>query len=91
MSCGTYCTIGRNLGAEGQEILLHISCETEKCEFQMFVYSLLHSSHRGDSLVIVPWRERKHRAQDWCEEAECRLVACSLSICPLRDGEKGTQ
>nr|XP_012999154.1 neuroblastoma-amplified sequence-like [Cavia porcellus] len=30
--------------------------------------------HRGDSLVIVPWRERKHRAQDWCEEAECRAA-----------------
>ncbi|EHB07797.1 Neuroblastoma-amplified sequence, partial [Heterocephalus glaber] len=30
--------------------------------------------HHGGSLVIIPWRERKHRAADWCEEAECRMV-----------------
>ncbi|XP_023558187.1 neuroblastoma-amplified sequence isoform X2 [Octodon degus] len=28
----------------------------------------------GDSLVIIPWLERKHRAKDWCEELECRMV-----------------
>uniref|UniRef100_A0A8D2E262 NBAS subunit of NRZ tethering complex n=1 Tax=Sciurus vulgaris TaxID=55149 RepID=A0A8D2E262_SCIVU len=28
----------------------------------------------GDSLMIVPWHEHKHRAKDWCEELECRMV-----------------
>uniref|UniRef100_A0A8C8Z0R0 NBAS subunit of NRZ tethering complex n=1 Tax=Prolemur simus TaxID=1328070 RepID=A0A8C8Z0R0_PROSS len=28
----------------------------------------------GDSLMIVPWHEHKHRAKDWCEELECRKV-----------------
>uniref|UniRef100_A0A8C6AAF1 NBAS subunit of NRZ tethering complex n=1 Tax=Marmota marmota marmota TaxID=9994 RepID=A0A8C6AAF1_MARMA len=28
----------------------------------------------GDSLMIVPWHEHKHRAKDWCEELECRVV-----------------
>ncbi|XP_054425468.1 NBAS subunit of NRZ tethering complex [Pteronotus mesoamericanus] len=28
----------------------------------------------GDSLMIVPWHERKHRDRDWCEEAACRVV-----------------
>ncbi|XP_047378321.1 NBAS subunit of NRZ tethering complex [Sciurus carolinensis] len=28
----------------------------------------------GDSLMIVPWHEQKHRAKDWCEELECRMV-----------------
>ncbi|XP_013359802.1 PREDICTED: neuroblastoma-amplified sequence isoform X2 [Chinchilla lanigera] len=39
-------------------------------------YSVLlpEARRRGDSLVIIPWRERKHRAKDWCEELECRMV-----------------
>ncbi|XP_057624118.1 NBAS subunit of NRZ tethering complex isoform X2 [Chionomys nivalis] len=28
----------------------------------------------GDSLKIIPWAEHKHRAEDWCEELECRTV-----------------
>ncbi|XP_015850989.2 NBAS subunit of NRZ tethering complex isoform X1 [Peromyscus maniculatus bairdii] len=28
----------------------------------------------GDSLKIIPWAEHKHRAEDWCEESECRTV-----------------
>ncbi|KAL6041533.1 hypothetical protein STEG23_030577, partial [Scotinomys teguina] len=28
----------------------------------------------GDSLKIIPWAEHKHRAEDWCEELECRMV-----------------
>ncbi|XP_012508523.1 PREDICTED: neuroblastoma-amplified sequence [Propithecus coquereli] len=28
----------------------------------------------GDSLMIVPWHEHKHRAKDWCETLECRKV-----------------
>uniref|UniRef100_A0A8C3WRB5 NBAS subunit of NRZ tethering complex n=1 Tax=Catagonus wagneri TaxID=51154 RepID=A0A8C3WRB5_9CETA len=28
----------------------------------------------GDSLMIIPWHERKHRDKDWCEEQECRMV-----------------
>ncbi|KAI6056174.1 NBAS [Marmota monax] len=28
----------------------------------------------GDSLMIVPWHEHKHRTKDWCEELECRVV-----------------
>ncbi|XP_049759436.1 NBAS subunit of NRZ tethering complex isoform X1 [Elephas maximus indicus] len=28
----------------------------------------------ADSLVIIPWHERKHRDKDWCEESECRMV-----------------
>ncbi|XP_036290535.1 neuroblastoma-amplified sequence isoform X3 [Pipistrellus kuhlii] len=30
--------------------------------------------YSGDSLVIIPWHERKHRDKDWCEEAACRMV-----------------
>ncbi|XP_033293310.1 NBAS subunit of NRZ tethering complex isoform X2 [Orcinus orca] len=28
----------------------------------------------GDSLMIIPWHEHKHRDKDWCEELECRMV-----------------
>ncbi|XP_060222000.1 NBAS subunit of NRZ tethering complex isoform X3 [Meriones unguiculatus] len=28
----------------------------------------------GDSLMILPWAEHKHRAEDWCEQLECRMV-----------------
>nr|XP_010945645.1 neuroblastoma-amplified sequence isoform X1 [Camelus bactrianus] len=27
-----------------------------------------------DSLMIIPWHERKHRDKDWCEGMECRKV-----------------
>ncbi|XP_053443844.1 NBAS subunit of NRZ tethering complex isoform X2 [Nycticebus coucang] len=39
-------------------------------------YSVLlpEACSNGDSLMIVPWHERKHRAKDWCEELECRTV-----------------
>uniref|UniRef100_H0WZ37 NBAS subunit of NRZ tethering complex n=1 Tax=Otolemur garnettii TaxID=30611 RepID=H0WZ37_OTOGA len=39
-------------------------------------YSVLlpEACSNGDSLMIVPWHERKHRAKDWCEELECRMV-----------------
>ncbi|XP_016080231.1 PREDICTED: neuroblastoma-amplified sequence [Miniopterus natalensis] len=39
-------------------------------------YSVLlpEACYNGDSLMILPWHERKHRDEDWCEEAECRLV-----------------
>ncbi|XP_045700375.1 neuroblastoma-amplified sequence isoform X2 [Phyllostomus hastatus] len=30
--------------------------------------------YSGDSLMIIPWHERKHRDKDWCEEAACRTV-----------------
>ena len=35
-----------------------------------FFFEML--SYDGDSLVIVPWHEHKHRDEDWCEELECR-------------------
>eukprot|EP00069_Balaena_mysticetus_P002733 bmy_15990T0 len=28
-------------------------------------------SYDGDSLMIIPWHEHKHRDKDWCEELEC--------------------
>ncbi|XP_054977538.1 NBAS subunit of NRZ tethering complex [Sorex araneus] len=39
-------------------------------------YSVLlpEACYNGDSLAIIPWRERKHRDEDWCEELECRMV-----------------
>ncbi|XP_036737524.2 NBAS subunit of NRZ tethering complex isoform X2 [Manis pentadactyla] len=39
-------------------------------------YSLLlpEACYNGDSLIIIPWHEHKHRDKDWCEELECRLV-----------------
>ncbi|XP_066242241.1 NBAS subunit of NRZ tethering complex [Saccopteryx leptura] len=39
-------------------------------------YSVLlpEACYNGDSLVIIPWPEQKHREKDWCEEAECRRV-----------------
>ncbi|KAM5316025.1 NBAS subunit of NRZ tethering complex isoform 2-T2 [Glossophaga mutica] len=30
--------------------------------------------YNGDSLMIIPWHERKHRDKDWCEEGACRMV-----------------
>uniref|UniRef100_A0A452VG26 NBAS subunit of NRZ tethering complex n=1 Tax=Ursus maritimus TaxID=29073 RepID=A0A452VG26_URSMA len=35
-------------------------------------YSVL--LYNGDSLVLIPWHEHKHRDKDWCEELECRMV-----------------
>nr|XP_058934214.1 NBAS subunit of NRZ tethering complex isoform X2 [Kogia breviceps] len=39
-------------------------------------YSVLlpEACYDGDSLVIIPWHEHKHRDEDWCEELECRMV-----------------
>ncbi|KAM5262785.1 NBAS subunit of NRZ tethering complex [Ctenodactylus gundi] len=39
-------------------------------------YSVLlpEACRHGDSLMIIPWHERKHRAKDWCEEMECRTI-----------------
>ncbi|XP_004686491.1 PREDICTED: neuroblastoma-amplified sequence [Condylura cristata] len=39
-------------------------------------YSVLlpEACQNGDSLVIIPWHEQKHRTKDWCEERECRTV-----------------
>uniref|UniRef100_A0A8D1REX4 Neuroblastoma-amplified sequence n=1 Tax=Sus scrofa TaxID=9823 RepID=A0A8D1REX4_PIG len=39
-------------------------------------YSVLlpEACYDGDSLMIIPWHERKHREKDWCEELECRMV-----------------
>ncbi|XP_069925849.1 NBAS subunit of NRZ tethering complex isoform X1 [Oryctolagus cuniculus] len=39
-------------------------------------YSVLlpEACFNGDSLMIIPWHERRHRAKDWCEELECRMV-----------------
>uniref|UniRef100_A0A8C0W816 Neuroblastoma-amplified sequence n=1 Tax=Castor canadensis TaxID=51338 RepID=A0A8C0W816_CASCN len=34
----------------------------------------------GDSLMIIPWHEHKHRAKDWSEELECRSVYASIFI-----------
>ncbi|XP_019512177.1 PREDICTED: neuroblastoma-amplified sequence [Hipposideros armiger] len=30
--------------------------------------------YNGDSLLIIPWHEREHRARDWSEASECRMV-----------------
>ncbi|XP_044117988.1 neuroblastoma-amplified sequence isoform X1 [Neovison vison] len=39
-------------------------------------YSVLlpEACYNGDSLVLLPWHEHKHRDKDWCEELECRMV-----------------
>uniref|UniRef100_U3FS09 Neuroblastoma-amplified sequence n=1 Tax=Callithrix jacchus TaxID=9483 RepID=U3FS09_CALJA len=39
-------------------------------------YSVLlpEACFNGDSLMIIPWHEHKHRAKDWCEELACRMV-----------------
>ncbi|XP_032285991.1 neuroblastoma-amplified sequence isoform X1 [Phoca vitulina] len=39
-------------------------------------YSVLlpEACYNGDSLVLIPWHEHKHRDKDWCEELECRAV-----------------
>ncbi|XP_045700376.1 neuroblastoma-amplified sequence isoform X3 [Phyllostomus hastatus] len=37
-------------------------------------YAALLPEACGDSLMIIPWHERKHRDKDWCEEAACRTV-----------------
>lgn len=45
-------------------------------------YSVLlpEACYSGDSLAIIPWHERKHREEDWCEELECRMVV-EPSLC----------
>ncbi|XP_059972902.1 NBAS subunit of NRZ tethering complex isoform X2 [Mesoplodon densirostris] len=39
-------------------------------------YSVLlpEACYDGDSLMIIPWHEHKHRDKDWCEELECRMM-----------------
>ncbi|XP_059798164.1 NBAS subunit of NRZ tethering complex isoform X2 [Balaenoptera ricei] len=39
-------------------------------------YSVLlpEACYDGESLMIIPWHEHKHRDKDWCEELECRMV-----------------
>ena len=45
-------------------------------------YFFFNFSFNGDSLMIIPWHEHKHRAKDWCEELACRSVwACRRHLC----------
>ncbi|XP_015206508.2 NBAS subunit of NRZ tethering complex isoform X1 [Lepisosteus oculatus] len=36
------------------------------------------------NLMLIPWKEQKHRERDWCEEPKCRLI---LEPNPLDDAE----
>ncbi|XP_059585522.1 NBAS subunit of NRZ tethering complex isoform X2 [Alligator mississippiensis] len=40
------------------------------------VYSILlpEACYRQEALMIVPWNERKHREEDWCEKPQCKLI-----------------
>ncbi|XP_006910303.1 neuroblastoma-amplified sequence isoform X1 [Pteropus alecto] len=40
-----------------------------------YSFLLPEACYDGDSLMIIPWHERKHRDKDWCEESECRMAA----------------
>ncbi|XP_058144004.1 NBAS subunit of NRZ tethering complex [Dasypus novemcinctus] len=41
-----------------------------------YEYSVLlpEACSNGDSLMIIPWHEQKHRDKDWSEELECKMV-----------------
>ncbi|XP_064002508.1 NBAS subunit of NRZ tethering complex isoform X2 [Pogoniulus pusillus] len=39
-----------------------------------YAFLLPEACYKQGTLKILPWNEQKHREEDWCEKAECRMV-----------------
>ncbi|XP_051471909.1 NBAS subunit of NRZ tethering complex isoform X2 [Apus apus] len=39
-----------------------------------YAFLLPEACYKQGTLKIIPWNERKHREEDWCEKAECRMI-----------------
>ncbi|XP_036080545.1 neuroblastoma-amplified sequence isoform X2 [Rousettus aegyptiacus] len=63
----------------GSDLLAHrlaiLSNFPETTSPHEYSFLLPEACYDGDSWMIIPWHERKHRDKDWCEESECRMVA----------------
>ncbi|GAB1297311.1 Neuroblastoma-amplified sequence [Apodemus speciosus] len=55
-------------------ILSNFPETTSPHQYAVLLPEACRKTWNSDSLTIIPWAERKHRAEDWCEELECRMV-----------------
>uniref|UniRef100_A0A8B9PRA0 NBAS subunit of NRZ tethering complex n=1 Tax=Apteryx owenii TaxID=8824 RepID=A0A8B9PRA0_APTOW len=39
-----------------------------------YAFLLPEACYRQGALKILPWNEQKHREEDWCEKAECKMI-----------------
>uniref|UniRef100_A0A8B9FVP3 NBAS subunit of NRZ tethering complex n=1 Tax=Amazona collaria TaxID=241587 RepID=A0A8B9FVP3_9PSIT len=39
-----------------------------------YAFLLPEACYKKGTLKILPWNEQKHRDEDWCEKAECRMI-----------------
>ncbi|XP_061845911.1 NBAS subunit of NRZ tethering complex isoform X3 [Colius striatus] len=39
-----------------------------------YAFLLPEARYKRGTLKILPWNEQKHREEDWCEKAECRMI-----------------
>ncbi|XP_030345578.1 neuroblastoma-amplified sequence isoform X2 [Strigops habroptila] len=39
-----------------------------------YAFLLPEACYKKATLKILPWNEQKHREEDWCEKAECRMI-----------------
>ncbi|NXG33710.1 NBAS protein, partial [Dromaius novaehollandiae] len=39
-----------------------------------YAFLLPEACYRQGTLKILPWNEQKHREEDWCEKAECKMI-----------------
>ncbi|KAM9016498.1 NBAS subunit of NRZ tethering complex isoform 2-T2 [Ara ararauna] len=39
-----------------------------------YAFLLPEACYKKGTLKILPWNEQKHREEDWCEKAECRMI-----------------
>ncbi|KAF1512359.1 Neuroblastoma-amplified sequence, partial [Eudyptula albosignata] len=39
-----------------------------------YAFLLPEACYKQGTLKILPWNEQKHREEDWCEKAECRMI-----------------
>ncbi|XP_074905217.1 NBAS subunit of NRZ tethering complex isoform X3 [Buteo buteo] len=39
-----------------------------------YAFLLPEACYKQGALRILPWNEQKHREEDWCEKAECRMI-----------------
>ncbi|XP_067400847.1 NBAS subunit of NRZ tethering complex isoform X2 [Emydura macquarii macquarii] len=39
-----------------------------------YSFLLPEACFRQDVLMILPWNERKHREEDWCENPQCKMI-----------------
>ncbi|XP_074751723.1 NBAS subunit of NRZ tethering complex isoform X3 [Athene noctua] len=39
-----------------------------------YSFLLPEACYKQGTLKILPWNEQKHREEDWCEKAECRMI-----------------